>query len=421
MDNLSFNANYFQTLLKQFKNEFKNFSLVNATGQLIFSQDTHLELLTTSRLVSFQIVKKYLNPKVFDLIILNDPENGGYSFNQLIFIAPLEENLILIWNEETDLIDFKIPPTPIYEKNQKNTFIWEALINAHPSTKTLKLFFETQKLRLDMFLKLNEPIEALSFPKFQNVWLEATNELISTQISNKSAGSAESIYKINDHQLIKLKLLIEEKLNVNLITFDFTQTSPAQEIGAASHIIESALIKNLISFYQVQNFFSQSLLDKIKIMLPPKSIVSKAHPKGQWNQELQNIIYELCNYNLSHLSSQSRKNSKSFELKNILNFHLYKNFQKFGFFFSSKNFSIPGLESLVDHKIIKINSLSKSDQTLIINFNYIDAQTSNIEIAQKQFNDSEFNYFKINNQTIHQRQLVLKKDDQISLKWTLEN
>ncbi|MBC7467630.1 MAG: hypothetical protein H7256_16685, partial [Bdellovibrio sp.] len=121
-------AAYYQYQLHQLIQPFTSCSLVNADGALLASNDLSREILTTTRLVAFQIVKKYLNPKPHDLFVMNDPENGGYSLSKLIFVAAIDSNLFLIWDETNNLLDFKIPPTPLYEKNVKNSFVWKALV-----------------------------------------------------------------------------------------------------------------------------------------------------------------------------------------------------------------------------------------------------------------------------------------------------
>ena len=109
------NSKHFHNVLNQMTSSLESFSLVNQEGQLLFSKDaTQTDLLTTTRLVCFQIIKKYLQPKPLDLFIMNDPENGGYSLTKMIFVAALSDNLYVIWNKDLNFIDFKIPPTPLW-------------------------------------------------------------------------------------------------------------------------------------------------------------------------------------------------------------------------------------------------------------------------------------------------------------------
>ena len=123
---------------------FKNASIVNNKGELLFSKDTDPFKTTTSRLVLFQIAKKYLSPDVGDVIISNDPENGGTSLSRIYFISCLSTHLFLIWDSEFYPIDFKIPLTPFVEKGKITPFIRMALIEAQPNKEQYAQFFEKE-------------------------------------------------------------------------------------------------------------------------------------------------------------------------------------------------------------------------------------------------------------------------------------
>ena len=129
---------------------FKNASLMNSKGELLFSKDADSFKTTTSRIVLFQVVKKYLPPQVGDIIISNDPENGGTQLNRVFFISCLHSNLYIVWDAEFNEIHFKIPLTPLVEKNKKNPIIWSALIEAQTAKDKFQRFFEAQINKLSL-------------------------------------------------------------------------------------------------------------------------------------------------------------------------------------------------------------------------------------------------------------------------------
>ncbi len=412
-----FTAKNYQSLLLQFANTLPSFSVINGDGQLLFSKDSATDCLTTTRLVAFQIVKKYLKPKPFDLIILNDPENGGFSLTKIIFVSALGENLYLVWEKDLPLIDFKIPPTPLYENNHKNSFVWTALVDGHPQATLLKSFFETEKIHLDQIYSNRESIQMLGQPKNQMLWLKTSQEIFENQFSSKPHGSAECSYRLSPTQMIKLKLLIEERQNIRLITLDFTNTSLASEYSASSHVIESGLIQKLVQFYQIENFFSQAVLDKIKIILPPKSIVSKAHPRGEWNNEIQSICSQLCAFDIAQLNAQSRKGALAFELAPELKFEVITTKGRNPVSLEPHLATMDGLEDLVDENQIDLLECHRSEQHVHLKFELRENAQARLQIKTKLFTENKDHIFKINNVDVTSRSSMLKPKDQVQILW----
>jgi hypothetical protein len=411
-------AKTFQNLIQQLTPRFASFALINNEGQLLFSKDSKADCLTTTRLVAFQIIKKYLSPQPLDLFILNDPENGGFSLVKIIFMATLQDNLHLVWDEELDVIDFKIPPTPLFERGQKNSFVWNALVEGHPSAELLKNFFEGQKKKIDDMLTQKDHLQLLSLMKNQQAWLKASQEIFDLQFANKALGSAESSYRTPSQQLIKLKLSIEERQNLKSITLDFTNTSLAADYSAASHVVESGLIQKLLQFYQIENFFSQVILDKIKIILPPKSIVSKAQPRGDWNNEIQSICSQLCAHNLAQLNTQTRKSHVPFELSPELRFDFVTAQARFAMCFDQKTVNVEGIETLTTQGAIRLLECHRSEQNIRLKFEVTDSQAS-LHTKTKIFAEAKDYAFKINDRSESPRKIALKPLDQVQVIWRI--
>lgn len=408
--------NYLSSLKNILKN-YKSCSLVNADGALLYSKDNNLELLTTTRLVAFQIVKKYLNPKPLDLFVLNDPENGGYQYSKLLFISCLAPNLFLIWDEDYFYIDFKIPPTPLYDLGIKNDFVWQALVSSNKYAPRLKSFFEIQKSNIDRITSMKNQLDLISSIKNQQLWLKATQEIFSIQFASKAHGSFETSYPVLQNQFIKLKLSTEEKQNLKLITLDFTNTNLATEIHTSSHVAESAIVKRIIDFYQIGDFFTQSILDKIKVILPPRSIVSKPQASGRYNLELQAICAQLCDYNLQQLNSNVRKSLTSFEYTNFLNFEIHTENCHTSNLISSQTVQLINFEDLISNNSIKMSKMKRAESVNHIIFRVNTDAGMKINIKNNYYTDKSQNSLKVNDKILQRGEFDLKKDDLVEIYW----
>lgn len=408
------NKSYQEDLL-QFTRHLPSCSLVNADGVLISSNDSENELLTTTRLVSYQIIKKYLNPKMNDLFIMNDPENGGFNLSRLIYVAGIESNLYLIWDQECPFINFKIPPTPLYENNCKNEFVWKALVEDNTHSSELKIKFEAEKLKIDRIKMQKKIIQNLSLQKNQNLWLKSTQEIFDSQFSNKALGTTESIYKTKTGQILKLKFSAEEKQNIKSITFDFTNTTMATDYHTASHVVESGIISKVIQFYQIENYFSQAVLDKIKIILPPKSIVSKAHATGFNNYEIQSICNQMCLHNLTQLNTQTRKISNAFELNNELSLNLILAHKYYPMHFDSKGFNLFSFEELISNKQIEILKMQKKERQYLLTFKFLDPQF--LKIVVRSYLANKTFSLKLNNLDLQLGEYKIEPEDIFQLEW----
>lgn len=373
----------FYNNLKLITQQLKSCSVVNADGQLVFSKDTEADQLCTTRLVSFQIIKKYLNPKLGDLFIMNDPENGGFHFSKLIFVAALSEKIFLIWNEDHLFIDFKIPPTPVYEKYEKTTFVWQALVEPSPYFEVMTKAFEKNKLFIQNLSSKKNAIQFLSEPKNQQFWFKQCLDAFEHQFSNKAQGSGVVSFKITPNQLLKVKIQIEEKQNIQMLCFDFSGTSPASDICASSHIIESVLVKKIVDHYNLTSFFSQKILDKIKLLLPPKSIASKSNSLGQHNVYLQSLCAQASDYILGSLNQQTKKLAAAFQFTDHLSMHLSCGDCFSNFNLAASSGSIVGLEELITHKKIELLSMMKSENQMNIKFKVATPEASRLNIFSK--------------------------------------
>ena len=296
-------------LLGTFLSGFGNSSLFTGKGDLLFSQDPDPLKTTTSRLVCFQLVKKYLNLQPQSAVICNDPQNGGTDLQRLFLIYCINENLYVVWDQTCPWLDLKIPPTPWLDKGQENTAILSALFSATKNGDQLRAFFNIQLLRTMNFKKSTELTQLFSSEKFQKDWFKICSQLLSDKLKLRAEGEIQKSVSYKNNTF-KIRTLITEKQQLIPITIDFSGSSLAQDVCASTHIVESGLLVELIKFYGLEGYLCQPLLNAMKLILPPKSVVAKFHPEGLYNFELQKLSRQLIKQCLVEINSFQKKELK---------------------------------------------------------------------------------------------------------------
>jgi len=395
---------YFQSFLQNFENA----SLVNLNGDLLYSKDTSFEPTTTSRLVVYQIVKRYLQLNPGDIFITNDPENGGFNFQKVFFISCLTPNLFLIWCHNFGEVDFKIPLSPLLESHQKNKMLWSALIDAQPERVKFNDFFEMQIAIYSSCFRATPFLTFLSEPDFQNIWFTTCKAEYDRQFDLKASGHSEMSLKFFE-KLIKTQLIIEEKQNQKSILLDFSNTQLATHESVASHIVESVLIQEIVYFYNLGLFLSQPILNQIKLILPPKSIISKAHPTGLYNFEFQ-ALFKQSIHHLFNVLNNSKKSDPKFNLKNEAILY-FSEFKKIGFYLDKSIM----IQDLSEHFII--TKQRQFENTYYGEYKLIDNKATAILRMLNQPTSNR--HFHLNGQKLESGEHQLKKDDVIEFEWQI--
>lgn len=400
---------YFQSFL----NHFKNASLVNLNGELLFSRDTELCSTTTSRLVSYQIVKKYLSLRPGDIFITNDPENGGYSYSKVFFISALTENLFLIWSDDISQIQFKIALSPLMEAHNKNPMLWSAMIESHPKHATLARFFDEQIEHYTSCFRATPYLDFLSEPSFQQFWFKTCKAEFERQFDLRTQGQDELSLKYHD-KLIKISLGITEKQNQRTITIDFSNTHLADKMCAASHVIESAMIQEFVYHYKLHRFLSQPVLNQIKLIMPPKSLVSKAYPTGEYNFELQSIIKQALKHLLTQLSV-SKKSENKFSLKSEVQLNFISDSNVRAGFLLDQDFTLQDISKFFVPTIMSMKENNFHGEFVVR------PQTQLTLDAFYLYSEFDHNkrFIKINQKSIKSGKYQLKENDQISIHWKI--
>jgi len=398
---------YFQSFL----HAFENTSLVNLSGDLLFSKDTAHEPTTTSRLVVYQIVKRYLNLNPGDIFITNDPENGGYTFQKIFFISCLTPNLFLIWNENFNLVNFKIPLSPLLESHKKNSMLWSALIDNQTDSEKFNLFFNSQINHYNSCFNATPFLDFLSEPDFQQIWFTTCKSEYDRQYDLRATGQTDLSLKYFN-KLIKSNLIIDERQNQKSITLDFSHTQLAEEQSAASHVIESTLIQEIVKFYNLGVFLSQPILNQIKLIMPPKSLISKAHSKGQYNFEFQSLFKQIIEHLFKKLNN-SKKLDPKFILKSEAQINLMEiNIQglllddhlKIGDVYQK----LTVLKQQMKDNLFICEYKKINDEPMSLNLNYLNTE-----------NSMSFRSIKINSQNINSGLYKLNKNDVLSIEWKI--
>ena len=399
---------YFQSFL----NHFKNASLVNLNGDLLFSRDSELCSTTTSRLVSYQIVKKYLKLNPGDIFITNDPENGGYSYSKVFFISALTENLFLIWSDDVSQVQFKIPLSPLVEAHKKNSMLWSMMIEPHPQKTVLAEFFEAQIEHYTSCFRATPYLDFLSEPDFQNIWFKTCKAEFERQFDLRAQGQADINIKYHE-KLVKMGLGIEEKQNSRTITIDFSSTQLADKMCAASHVIESAMIQEFVYHYKLHQFLSQPILNQIKLIMPPKSVVSKANATGDHNFELQGVIRQMLKFLLLQLSGTAKKGDK-FNLKSEAQLNFIADSNVRNGFLLDESFSLEDLT-----QFFKPTTMSMKENNY--HGEYVVKGAGLTLDSFYLYSDFDHNkrFIKINNKSIKSGRHSLKENDQLSIHWKL--
>ncbi len=398
---------------------FRSSSLITDDGKLLGSSDLDELQSSTSRLVVLQIAKKYLNPQIGDLIISNDPDNGGLNYQNLFFTTRLTERLYLVFVKECSALQFKIPPTPLFEKGSKNKTIWPFLVDQHPQAALLSVFFEDHWSQVSALKKMNVALSELSIVKNQISYLKVIQSIFDRHFGNRAIGQNEVLCKLNATEFVKLKLSIDEKQNQRSIAADFSQCSVAQKISAASHIIESGLVKALADHYDMTEFISQPLLDRIRLSLPPQSIVSKAHPLGAHNLLLQKIVVEQVVYLLSTLSRQT-KTVAAFKLIPEFKIALKINHRLHLISGNSKRLQFPDLDHLIQtHQLMPL-AAQNTDGKIKLKLK-VKSTAEMMLVPQLLLSDYPQDFLMVSGRSVSANsETLLKQDDVLELSWSFK-
>lgn len=392
---------------------FKNASIINNKGELIYSKDADSFKTTTSRIVLFQIAKKYLSPNTGDIIISNDPENGGTQLNRIFFICCLHNNLFVVWDAELNEVQFKIPLTPLVESNKKNAMIWQALVESQPAADKFKNFFEKQIQKMSQMQVFKKLITSISTDAFQKTWFKLTKSIFEDHFSLKSYGQHQLLIQYRNQQL-KINTEADEKQNIKSFKLDLSGTALANQFSCASHVVESGLMIEISKFYHFEKCLSQPILDQFKLILPPKSVVSKSNATGEYNFELQKLTRQMVKHCLNQMNIQGKKVEKKFNVYSTAYFSINSEHLQFSNFLSNSRIDFL-IGDLFDKQMLHH---SERDYKAILKYRLEKPTQLNL-YGVRSPTDIDTRWIKINGELAHHGSFLLKKNDEVSFGWKI--
>ena len=304
-------------ILSTYLSGLQNASVIHGSGDLVYSQDPSPLKTTTSRLVVFQNIKKYLQLGVNSAAICYDPLNGGTDFERLFVVARVHENLYVVWDELCPFLTFKIPPMPWIENGTENSVIIEAMLAASDFSVKLSQFISAQKNEFQKLVLAKDLNAVFASAPFKTSWFKICHEMFHDKIKLRADGDSQRLIQYKGTN-IKMRMAISEDQGSLPLSIDFSGTSLAQNLCSATHVVESGLLIELIKFYSLEGFLCQPILNSIKLILPPQSAVAKPTHDGLHNFELQKLCRQLIRQCLNEINSTARK-----ELKKYLMYSTY--------------------------------------------------------------------------------------------------
>jgi predicted enzyme involved in methoxymalonyl-ACP biosynthesis len=159
---------------------------------------------------------------------------------------------------------------------------------------------------------------------------------------------------------------------------------------------------------------SQPILDRLKLVLPPKSVVSKSIATGEYNFELQKLTRQMMKYCLSQMNTQGKKNDKKFQVYSTAYFSLNAEHLQLSNFLSNSRIDF----LIADVFIKKLLSHSEREYKATLQYKLDTPSQLNLYGVQST-TDNDSRWIKINNEIAHHGQFTLKKGDEISFSWTI--
>lgn len=311
--NLTTSSHLDRHLLSTYFSGQQNASLISASGELLYSQDPAPLKTTTSRLVVFQIVKKYLQLTPSSAAFCNDPLNGGTDLERLFVVARIHENLFVVWDELCPFLNFKIPPMPWIDSGKENAVMMSALLSASNFSQKLSEFFAVQKQSFENLVQSVDFNAIFSSAQFKMKWFKICHDMFQDKVKLRADGDSQRLVSYKG-MTIKMRTIIAEDQSSLPLTIDFSGTSQATTMSSATHVVESGLLIELIKFYGLEGFLCQPILNSIKLILPPNSLVAKPSSDGLYNFEMQKLCRQMIRQCLNEINSTARKEAKKHHL-----------------------------------------------------------------------------------------------------------
>ena len=231
--------------LKETLKPFSQAALVTTQGQLLWMNYEMLADIGTFGLVC-QNVQKYLNPKMGDYVLVNDPYSGGTVLSSLTLVTKLcletesSPSLLLAvrigfrpsiaLSKSIEDEGIRIPPTPIAQNDKVNEAILGA-IAAHPlcPQNFVERFHQCFADMKETVKKFNQLLKSEIIHLDKDTlehYLSCSHELLIEMLSEMPSGETNLEERLDSGESIKLHLEIQDER----LALDFRGTSPSQKV-----------------------------------------------------------------------------------------------------------------------------------------------------------------------------------------------
>lgn len=256
-----------------------NFVMTNSQGQVLESQGSTL-WGTKSLLKSIEVTQQFFQLKTGDVVILNDPNCGGFFPWALNLVTKTPQYWLAAtlrfktpWKlaPKIDEESLRLPPTPLIFEGQWQENIFQALMEHPFADRSTVQQMKQEVLNLSKLAKkmeelsINYPIHHPRTKSLQHWLMELPHGEVQTDLS---LSSGENI-----------RLKVESSDRGFLI--DFSGTSAGQTCFVGESLMVGVCQEFIKRFYNMTGSFHWDIDSFIKITSPRTSFLQSRFPQGQ--------------------------------------------------------------------------------------------------------------------------------------------
>lgn len=273
-----------QFALRSFCQDFNNATLCDHRGQILFMKNPEVFDCGTWG-EAFRTAIKYFSLNVGDVLVFNDPLNGGNDPSIFSFITCLQKNqdqqpgLYLGHRVATELSlkeiltgsknVFHVPMTPVAQGGEIQTSFIEAM-SAHPlAPKNLK---ELLSKEISAALSLKNRLRFLQSLTTKNLqaYLDETHEVGLKHLREKPWGETKLEMTLDTGESIKLFF----EINETGVLLDFSGTGQGKDFFLPPGALAGSCAFFLAHYFGLENYLNQGVFSLFQVRQPTHSCLS---------------------------------------------------------------------------------------------------------------------------------------------------
>lgn len=276
----------FHFYLDSILSSFENIAILNVQGKCL-KVKTGKPQLSVGLMQSPNLVKNFFKLNPSEILIHNEPSLGCTSFEEIYFIFNtgnftfcISEEFDFKWtiSATRDQEIIRIPPFPIYEKNQINSFLMESLKN-NPlcSSEITDKIYKTVTKILKFIESVNMITQSYTFlteVTVQENYLKECKEEAFFKIKQKEFLQSSSEVSLKNKEVLKVKIISDE-LGLKI---DFQGSQTSKNILLPDLLTDSLCFDFISHLYQFSHKMNSATFSLLQITKPLNSLVSS---KGQ--------------------------------------------------------------------------------------------------------------------------------------------